>query len=189
MGAGIVGRVISIALTFAVLAVLAGEAAAWPGGNIAKKVTRTVENALDEGSKATAADVDAEEPAPGEAELRLEGTEDARFAGTCTIGDEEKEIDGRVPESFTFDLDGRRLECEIHKQGREGSLKVVFVAEGTRSVHRVGGGESTVNIVYKNGGVSSSTTSSSSAVSSNTTSRTSSSSSSSVVSSSTTISR
>ncbi len=57
----------------------------------------------------------AEAEGSGEAlTLEIEGRPGAEFSGTCAIGDAEpEELGGRVPESFTYDLQGRPLECEI----------------------------------------------------------------------------
>ena len=96
----------------------------------------------------------------GEVTLKLEGESDVAFDGTCAVGEEEKELDGRVPESYTFDLDGQRLECEIDKKDTA-ALEIALSADGTRSVHRTSGGESTVKITYEDGSISSSTISSS----------------------------
>lgn len=161
MRTGFVGRAIRAALVaFAMTAV----SAAGPMDGMGEKIARTVQSAVAEATKSPAAeDEAANTPAPGagEAVLKFGGTDGTRFSGTCTVGDEEREISGEAPQSYTFALDGRGLECEIRKQDPGDTLKIVFAAEGTRSVQRVGGGESTVNLSYENGSVSSTTSSSS----------------------------
>lgn len=171
MRARFAGFAIPVALAFFAFAALADDAGAWPGG-IGKTITQTVNEALAQAEKAVeeaekAADdarADAEAagptPAAGEAVLRLEGTEGTGFSGTCSVGDEEKEINGQVPASYVFDLDGRGIECGIRKQNPEGALKVVFAADGARSVQSTTGAGSTVNITYRDGSFSSSTISS-----------------------------
>ncbi len=99
-----------------------------------------------------------------EATLEIEGDEGTEFSGRCTVGDEENEIGGRVPERYTYELGGERLQCEITNEG-SGGLEVVFSAgESTRSVQRISGG--TLNITYEDGQLSSFTSSSGGQVSS-----------------------
>lgn len=91
----------------------------------------------------------------GEVALEVGGNEGTEFSGSCAVGDEETEVSGRVPESFVYELDGGRLDCEISAGG---DLEVVLAAsENTRSVQRISGG--TLNLAYENGRVSSSTSS------------------------------
>lgn len=85
-----------------------------------------------------------------EATLEMEGDQGTEFSGTCTVGGEETEISGQVPDSFSYELDGDRLECAI---GANGNLRIVFTAgQNTRSVQQVNGG--TINLTYDNGQVS-----------------------------------
>jgi hypothetical protein len=116
-----------------------------------------------------------------EATLEIEGHRGTRFSGECTVGKWEREIRGRVPERFVYDLDGRRLECEIRKQST-GAMRIVVAAGNTDYVQQTGSRRATVRIVYSKQGFSSSIQSSS--ISSSSTSQTFSSSSSSVISSS-----
>lgn len=98
----------------------------------------------------------------GEARLEMEGDEGTEFTGSCTVGDETSALDGQAPESFTYQLDGERLDCEINASG---NLQIDFtVGQNTRSVQQISGG--TLNLTYENGRISSSSTSSGSAVSS-----------------------
>ena len=95
-----------------------------------------------------------------EATLEIEGDPGTGFSGTCTIGDEEREVSGQVPERFVFELDGQRLECEIHKQST-GTMNVVVDADGVDHVLRTDSRRATVRIVYSGQGYSSSIQSSS----------------------------
>jgi hypothetical protein len=106
------------------------------------------------------------EAGPRKARLEMQGSEGTEFSGFCTVGDEEKEISGQVPDRFTFDLDGGRLECEIRNDSSDGNLQIAFNAGNAHSVQQVSGG--TTNLTYENGQVSfsSSSTGSSSSVSS-----------------------
>src|SRR5919107_5816764 len=53
-----------------------------------------------------------------EATLELRGEPGTEFSGSCTVGDEEpEEISAQVPESFTYELKERLLECEISSDG------------------------------------------------------------------------
>ena len=92
------------------------------------------------------------------ARLEIEGDPGGEFSGSCASGDEEREeIGGEVPESFTYDLGGRSLECEI---GSEDDLRVEFsVGDNVRSAQNISGG--TLNLTYDDGSVSSTTSSSS----------------------------
>ncbi len=97
---------------------------------------------------------------PEDITLQIKGEPGTEFSGTCAVGDEETEVSGQVPESFTYELDGERLDCEISKESTDGDLEVVFRANGTRSVQRTNAG--TINLTYENGRISSFSTSSSS---------------------------
>ena len=94
--------------------------------------------------------------------LEIGGSPETEFSGSCKVGDKEpEELGGRTPQSFTYDLRGEPLECEI---ASEGDLEVTLSHGGTRSVQRVSGG--TLKLDYENGSISSSTSSSSSSSSS-----------------------
>jgi len=92
------------------------------------------------------------------ARLEIKGGSGGEFSGSCTIGDEEPEkIGGRVPESFTYDLGGRPLDCEISS---DDDLRVeLVVGDNARSVQNTGGG--TLNLTYEDGSIRSATSSSS----------------------------
>lgn len=97
-----------------------------------------------------------------QAKLNITGGSGKEFSGSCAVGGEEpEEIGGRVPQSFTYDLEGGPLECEI---ASDGDAQVTLTHGNTRSVQRISGG--TLNLTYENGSASSSSTSSSSVSSS-----------------------
>ena len=49
-----------------------------------------------------------------QARLETRGSPGTEFTGSCTIGDgEPTKIGGEVPRGFTYDLEGRTLECEV----------------------------------------------------------------------------
>jgi hypothetical protein len=83
--------------------------------------------------------------------IRLEGDPKTTFTGLCSVGQEQNVLSGRVPERFTFDLAGERLECRIEKRdGDDGDLKVVLVAgDTTRSVQQTNSPGGTINVSYK----------------------------------------
>ena len=93
-----------------------------------------------------------------QARLEIKGDSGTEFSGSCAIGDEEpEEISGQVPQSFTFNLEGKPLDCKISS---EGDVQVeLTVVENVRSVQRFSGG--TLNLTYENGSISSSVSSSS----------------------------
>ncbi len=106
----------------------------------------------------------------GEAVLEMKGDSGTEFSGSCAVGDEETEVSGQVPESFSYELDGERLECEISKEGADGDLQIdLSVGPNVRSVQQISGG--TLNLIYDNGSISSSTSSSGSDVVSSTSSQ------------------
>lgn len=89
--------------------------------------------------------------APPEVVLRLEGNPSTRFSGLCEVGGEESVLSGRVPERFTFDLDGMELSCRIQKQDRQtGNLRVILlVGDTTRSVQQTDSPDGTIRISYQ----------------------------------------
>lgn len=94
----------------------------------------------------------------GEAVLKLRGDDGVEFSGTCSVGGEEQEIEGQVPEEFTFRLDGEELECKIRKEGDDGTLRMVMLSENSRSV-QTASGDSTLKLTFSESGASSSTNS------------------------------
>ncbi len=93
-----------------------------------------------------------------QARLEIKGDSGTEFSGSCAVGDEEpEEISGQVPQSFTFNLQGKPLDCKISS---EGDIQVeLTVGENVRSVQHFSGG--TLNLTYENGSISSSVSSSS----------------------------
>jgi hypothetical protein len=93
-----------------------------------------------------------------QARLEINGSRGSEFSGSCAIGDEEpEEISGAVPKSFTYDLQGRSLGCEISS---DADLRVeLTVGENARSVQTISGG--TLKLTYEDGSISSVTSSSS----------------------------
>jgi hypothetical protein len=106
----------------------------------------------------------------GSVMLRLAGDKGTPFSGTCSVGEKKHDIRARVPQRIEYELNGRKLACEIRKQEAQGvELKVLLKAGNTRSIQRSEGGEDTaIRLVYEDGSVSSSMSSSSSQMMSNT---------------------
>jgi hypothetical protein len=93
-----------------------------------------------------------------QARLEIKGSPGTEFVGSCTVGDgEPAKIGGEAPRSFSYDLEGRTLDCEVSSHG---SLRVeLAVGENTRSTQSISSG--TLHLTYENGNVSASTSSSS----------------------------
>jgi hypothetical protein len=91
-----------------------------------------------------------------QARLEINGSPGSAFSGYCAIGDEgSEEIGGEVPQTFTYDLGGRALDCEVSS---DGDLRVEFnVGENHRSVQSISGG--TLKLTYEDGSISSFTSS------------------------------
>ncbi len=86
-----------------------------------------------------------------QARLEVKGSPETEFSGFCAVGDgEREEISGQVPQSFTYDLNGEPLKCEI---ASEDDIEVNLTAGSTHSVQRFSGG--TLNLTYDNGSISS----------------------------------
>jgi hypothetical protein len=87
--------------------------------------------------------------------LGIRGERGTRFSGTCSIGGEDRRFGGRVPESYSYELGGKKLECEIRKDG-PGTLEVVLAAgDEVRSVHRqTGAGSGIIRLTYSGDGAS-----------------------------------
>ncbi len=95
---------------------------------------------------------------PKEVTLTVTGNPGTGFAGSCSIGGEERSLDGEVPKRYAFELRDKELECEIRKEGG-GALEVVVEGKGVRSVQRTAAGEGTLRITLSEAGISSSTSS------------------------------
>ncbi len=100
----------------------------------------------------------------GDVTLRIAGDEGTRFSGVCSVGQREHDISGRVPQSFEYEPNDRKLVCEVRRQGvQDAELKVVLEDDNTRSVQRTAGGKDTMmRLGYENGNLSYSMSSSSS---------------------------
>jgi hypothetical protein len=94
-----------------------------------------------------------------EVTLSIEGDPGTEFSGTCNVGDEENELNGQVPESFGYDLQGQQLECEIRQEGA-GSLEILLTGPGDRIQQQINNPGGTISLAYSENGVSSSTSSS-----------------------------
>ncbi|MDQ3284536.1 MAG: hypothetical protein M3P92_02300, partial [Actinomycetota bacterium] len=94
-----------------------------------------------------------------EVTLSIEGDPGTGFSGTCSVGDEENELSGQVPESFGYDLEGQQLECEI-RQEDPGSLEILLTGPGDRIQQQTNSAGGTISLAYSENGVSSSTSSS-----------------------------
>ena len=103
-----------------------------------------------------------------EVALSFEGDSGIEFSGTCSVGDEEESFEGQVPESFSYDLGGQQLECEIQKQAGDGTLEVLLTGPGGRIRQQTDSSGVTINLTYsENGSYSSSVSSSGSSSSVN----------------------
>ncbi len=132
------------------------------GNEAAEAAERKADRTAQEG-EAVAADTSdgGDEARAGEVELRIGGKPGTEFTGTCGVGGEKQDVSGEVPRSFTYQLDGGELECEIMNKG-SGALEVVLKSGNNRSVQRINGPGAVIKLTYSGSGVSSSTTSSSS---------------------------
>ena len=91
-----------------------------------------------------------------EALLVLQGAPGSQVSGSCSVGDEApQQISGQLPQSFTFDLKGKLLNCKISPEGGA-AVQVNFTAMGdnnqVRAVQRISGGS--LNLTYNNGSIS-----------------------------------
>ncbi len=87
-----------------------------------------------------------------QARLKITGSPGTEFSGSCAVGDQEpQEISGQVPESFTYNLNGRALDCRISS---DGDLRVdLTVGKNVHAVQRISGGN--IHFTYENGSISS----------------------------------
>jgi Putative auto-transporter adhesin, head GIN domain len=88
------------------------------------------------------------------ARLEIRGSPGTKFTGSCTVGEGEPEkIGGEAPAGFSYDLQGRALECAVSS---DDSLQVdLEVGENTHSTQSISSG--TLHLTYENGSVSTST--------------------------------
>lgn len=93
--------------------------------------------------------------------LEIDGDSGTEFSGVCSVGDKKNELSGEVPDSFSYDLEGQQLECEIRKESTgSGSLKVLLTGPGDHIEQQTSTPGGTISLVYSGNGVSSSTSSS-----------------------------
>lgn len=110
-----------------------------PGANVAKEARNAGRNDGDGSEKVV---------------LRVGGGDGTSFAGTCSVGDEERRIGGQTPQRFTFSPEGKKLECGLRAEG-PGTLEFELAAgDEVRSVQRSGSGESEVGFAYHEGRIS-----------------------------------
>lgn len=95
---------------------------------------------------------------PKEVTLTVTGKPGTEFAGSCSVGGEERTLDGEAPKRYAFEPRGKGLECEMRKEDG-GALEVVVEGRGVRSVQRTAAGEGTLRIAFSEAGISSSTSS------------------------------
>lgn len=138
---------VTVLLTL-VLVVFAGTACA---GNGQASEDDTENQATNEGSNS-------EKERGRKATLELQGESGTEFSGFCTVGNHEpEEISGEVPQTFTYRLKKRSLDCEISS---DGEMQVdLTVGKHIHSVQQVSGG--TLSLTYEKGGISSVVSSSS----------------------------
>lgn len=104
---------------------------------------------------------------PGKVVFRVGGDPGTEFSGTCVVGGTEKEIAGRVPGRFVYELDGRELECEVRKVGSAvGTMEISVVANGTTQEAMLQGRSDQVSFALTEQGTTLSTFSSSGSTSS-----------------------
>jgi len=94
-----------------------------------------------------------------QATLRLSGTPGVAFSGRCTVGSRTETLEGKTPAVYTYELGGRQLECQIHRQSTGGTLEVTFEAPGSHATQRMNSPNGTLEITYRDGSLSVSQTS------------------------------
>ena len=97
----------------------------------------------------------------GKVRLKIGGDPGTEFSGTCTVGGEQRDISGQVPERYAYDLNGERLSCEIRILG-PGTLEATSTAGGDRQVQKIKANGGTLKISYSGNGFSSASSSTSS---------------------------
>ncbi len=95
-----------------------------------------------------------------EVTLTVTGEPGTKFAGSCSVGGDERTFNGEAPERYAFEPRDEKLECEVRKEGGS-ALGILFTDGGSvRSEQRTGAGGGTIGFVYSGGGIVSSQTSS-----------------------------
>ena len=75
---------------------------------------------------------------PGKVRLNIGGEPGTRFSGVCVVGGEEREVSGQVPGRFVYEPEGRKVECEIRKEGTGSeSLRFSVDAGGKNSEQKI----------------------------------------------------
>jgi hypothetical protein len=94
-----------------------------------------------------------------EVTLTITGNPGTRFAGSCSIGGEERTLKGEAPKRYAFEPRDKKFECEVRKEGG-GTLSIVFADGGSVwSEQRTVAGGSAMRFVYSGGGIASSSSS------------------------------
>ena len=131
----------------------AGDAVARAGAGAVARAGRVEARADDgEGTGSTDADNDGDSR---KLTLEIRGDRGTQFSGVCSIRDEKRRIGGRVPESYSFEPGGEKLECKIGKDG-PGALEVALATgNDVRSVQRqTGAGSSVMHLTFSGDGAS-----------------------------------
>ena len=111
---------------------------------------RASENSAE--NQATTEGSEGEKGGGRKATLELQGESGTEFSGSCTVGDQDpEEISGQVPETYTYRLKKRPLDCQIDS---DGEVQVdLTVGKNIHSVQRISGG--TLDLTYEKGSISS----------------------------------
>ena len=125
---------------------------------------RNGDNAAEGNGRATEQGSEADEGRGEGVSLEIQGGPGTAFSGVCSIGDEEAELAGEVPQRFVYYPEGREIHCELRKEDAgSGNLKVVLAAPGNRIVQQTNAESGNVELTFSgNGGGSSSVSTSSS---------------------------
>lgn len=104
---------------------------------------------------------------PGEVRLKINGKRGTPFTGTCSIGDEEREVSGQVPERFVYEPEGRKVECELRNEGPDaGQLKFFVDARASNQKQKIRVTGDNIDFTFSGDGISYTASSASSSSSS-----------------------
>ncbi len=125
---------------------------------------RDGDNAAEGRGVATEAGSEAGEGRGEGVSLEIQGSPGTAFSGVCSVGDEEAELAGEVPQRFVYYPEGQEIHCELRKEDAgPGNLKVVLAAPGNRIVQQTNAESGSVDLTFSgNGGGSSSVSTSTS---------------------------
>jgi hypothetical protein len=130
-----------------------GDETETPSGKTARDTTSSPQSGQETTEETSPPEVTLGQDPGGRPEvvIRVEGDPKTTFTGLCSVGQEQNVLSGRVPERFTFDPAGERLECRIEKRDEnDGDLKVVLVAgDTTRSVQQTNSPGGVINVSYE----------------------------------------